>query len=60
MFVELIDNPKAVPLLSMVVGNGGLQQAETPDSLHGTVRLHGISGRVVLPGGCAEGYCVWH
>ena len=60
VFVELIDSPKAVPLLSMVVGNGGLQKGETYDRNYGTVRLRGISGRVVPPEGNSDGYCVWH
>jgi hypothetical protein len=61
VFLDLIDHPKLLPLLSEVCGCGGLLDgvpAESP--YHGVVRTGGMSGRVVPSEANEQGYLSWH
>jgi hypothetical protein len=60
-FLDLIDHPRLLPLLSEVCGCGGLLDgvpAESP--YHGVVRTGGMSGRVVPSEANEQGYLSWH
>ena len=62
-FLELVDHPKLVGLLSAVVGSAGVT---TPhyradgSPYNGVMRVGGMSGRVVPPEGNEVGYIGWH
>lgn len=62
IFIDLVDSPKLVPLLSMVAGRGGLDPGDSIGSsgYHGTMRVGGMVGRVVPSEDNDEGYTRWH
>lgn len=63
IFLDILDSPKILPLLSQVCGAGGYERADesSADSpYHGVVHCGGCSGRVVPSESNEEGYLTWH
>jgi hypothetical protein len=68
VFLEIVDHPKLVPLLSAVVGSGGIETEHyraDGSPYNGMMRVGGMGGRIVPPEGnhgthgqC--GYISWH
>ena len=57
-FLEIIDSPQTLPLLSLLCGGGG--ESLEYNATYGQVRFGGQGGRVVPPDINPEGYCGWH
>lgn len=54
-FLEIIDSPQTLPLLSLLCGGGG--ESLEYNATYGQVRFGGQGGRVVPPDINPEGYC---
>ena len=62
VFLDLVDSPKLLPILSLLVGLGGVEGDEAKPQLspyNGIARSGGMSARVVPSAGNEHGYISW-